>query len=83
MAYNKIVWNDKSATCSMLSIIFILFGDQDWQGGVFKVIQNDHFGQVKGWVMFELHKIKQVPHVVECTCKEWLMLEMHKTIRVS
>ena len=24
------------------------------------------FGHVKGWVMFEQHKIKEVPHVVEC-----------------
>ena len=24
-------------------IVFILFHEQDWQGGVFKVMKNDHF----------------------------------------
>ena len=43
MTYIKIAGNDKSITCITGSIIFILFDNPDWQGGVLKLMKNDHF----------------------------------------
>ena len=64
----------------MCPIAFILFDERDWQGEVLKPMKNDHcliffsclsslhhvFGQVKGWLILELHKIKYLSHVVAC-----------------
>lgn len=55
------------------TIIFILFDDRDWLGGVLRLMKNVHFlvffvvfGQVKEWFMLELHGMIIVPHVVAC-----------------
>ena len=37
----KVEWHDKSITCSCVSNWF-LFYDPEGQGGVFKVMKNDH-----------------------------------------
>ena len=53
-------------------VVFVLFYSRDWQGGVFKIMKNEHFlnifisfglflhmfGHVKGWLMLKLYKIK-------------------------
>ena len=54
---------------------FILFYDQDWQGGVFKVLKNYHFSSI-----FSL--VDHFPCVFEHV-KEWLLLQLHETIRMS
>ena len=78
MSHIKIAWRDKSAACSCVPIIFVLFDDADWQGGLLKLMKNDHFfsifsrlgpfpqvfGQVKRRFMLKLHKIIRVSHVV-------------------
>ena len=60
--------------------IFILFYGRDWQGGVFKLMQNDNFlnifisfglfphvfWQVNEWLISKLHKIIRVLHVFAC-----------------
>ena len=46
VAYIRFSWNYKSATCSCVPscfYLFIYFYCQEWQGGVFKVMKNDHF----------------------------------------
>ena len=59
-------------------IAFILFYGLDWQGGVFKVMKNDHFlnifvsfglflrvfGQVNEWSILKLHEMIKVLHIV-------------------
>ena len=64
----------------LFSTVFILFHEQRWQGGVFKVIKNDHFlnifsslrpypqvfGQAKKWLIVGLHEMIRVPRVVAC-----------------
>ena len=76
LGLHKIIRVSHVVACS---IVFILFYEQSWQGEVFKVMKNDHFfsafrrlgpfpqdfGQLKGRVIFEQHKIKY-PHVVKC-----------------
>ena len=61
-------------------IVFILFDNPDSQESVLKVMKNDHFfsifshlgsfpqvfGEVKEWLMLELHKIIRVSHEVAC-----------------
>ena len=61
-------------------ILFILFYDRDWQGEVFKVMKKwlffsvvSHldpfplvFGQIKEWLMLELHERIRMPHAVSC-----------------
>ena len=55
--------------------IFILFHDRGWQGGVFKVINNDHFLVfLTVWVLFPIF-FRQV--------KAQLILELYEMIRVS
>ena len=59
-------------------IVFIGFDNRHWHGGLLQLIKNDNFlsifsrfgpflkvfGQVKEWLILELHKIIRVPHVV-------------------
>ena len=61
-------------------IVFILFYDQSWQGGVFKFMKIDYFssvfsplgpfsqvfGKVKEWLILELHEMIRVLHTVVC-----------------
>ena len=61
-------------------IVFILFYDQSWQGGVFEFMKTDcfssvfsplgHFsqvfGQVKSWLIIELYKMMKASHVAPC-----------------
>ena len=61
-------------------IVFILFYDQSWQGGVFKFMKIDYFssvfsalghfsqvfGKVKEWLILELHEMIRVLHAVAC-----------------
>ena len=60
------------------SVLFVQFHGRNWQGGVFKFVENDHFlnifinfglfpqdfGQVKEKLMLELHKLIRVSHIV-------------------
>ena len=76
----KIARNDKSVTCSCLHNCFFLFYGRDWQEGVFKIMKIDNFfgifsrlgpfpevfGQVKEWLIFELHEMIKVPYAVSC-----------------
>ena len=62
-------------------IVFILFDDRYWQGGVPKRMKNYHFfsifsrfgifpkvfGRVNGWSILGMHKIIRVLHVVVCS----------------
>ena len=43
MADIRIAWNDKGKHVVACPIVFILLNYQDWPGGVFKVVKNDHF----------------------------------------
>ena len=60
-------------------IVFILFCVRDWQRGVFRVMKNNHlliilavwvishaFGQVREWLILELHGMIRVVHAVAC-----------------
>ena len=61
-------------------IIFILFYDRGWRGGVFIVIKIDHFlvflavwvfspqvfRQVEEWPILELHEMIRVLHAIVC-----------------
>ena len=40
---HKIIRFPHSVACQF---IFILFYDRDWQGGVFKLVKNDHFKNI-------------------------------------
>ena len=59
-------------------IVFLLLYERNWQEGVLKPMKNDHllvfsaiwvlflqvFGQVKEWLILELHKIIRMSHLV-------------------
>ena len=48
----KLIRVSKVVACP---ILFILFHERGWQGGVFKVIKNDHvFAVLAVWVIFHL-----------------------------
>ena len=81
MAYvriHKTIWVSHLVACL---IIFILFYEESWQGGVFKVMKNDEileffsrldpfpqaFGQVKEQLILGLQKTKLVPHLFACS----------------
>ena len=56
------------------TIIFILFDDRDWLGGVLRLMKIVHFlvffvvfGQVKEWFMLEIHKIIRLSHIYPCS----------------
>ena len=55
-------------------LFFILFYEQSWQGGVFKIKKNDHFFSV----FSRLDPFSKVFGLV----KDWPMLELHETISV-
>ena len=75
LVVNKII---KVLHLFVCPIVFILFYGLDWQGGVFKIMKNDHFlnifisfglflrvfGQVNEWSISELQKMIRVLHVV-------------------
>ena len=52
--------------------VIILFYEQRWEGGVFKVMIIDHFlvlqvfGKVKEWFIFEVCEMIRVLHLVAC-----------------
>ena len=62
-------------------VFFNLFYEGSWQGGVLKVMKNNHFlvflavwgffpqvfGQIKVWLMLELHEMIRLLHAVACS----------------
>ena len=56
------------------SIVLILFYGGDWQGGVFKVMKNDHFFNV--FTSFD-----PFPQIFK-QVNEWSILKLHEMIRV-
>ena len=41
VAYVRTAENNNSVNCSCVPIFFLIY-ERDWQGGVFKVMKNDH-----------------------------------------
>ena len=74
---HKIIRASHLVACS---IVFILFYERSWQGGVLRHMKIDHFysifsrlgpfpqdfGLVKEWTMLKLHNIISVSHAVAC-----------------
>ena len=74
LVVNKII---KVLHLFVCPIVFILFYGLDWQGGVFKVMKNDHFlnifisfglflrvfGQVNEWSILKLHEMIKVLYI--------------------
>ena len=56
------------------SIVLILFYARDWQGGVFKVMKNDHFFNV-------FTSFGPFPRIFR-QVNEWPILKLHEMIRV-